>query len=409
LDSHLAERGEVSIRDTRKPRWRIINPHGHTVTLPVRLYVEFWDYFDGVCFGADTNCEMVNEKTGEKLDCQLTRIARAWELELVLSLKPHEELTAAMHILPPATPGTVQNHAYVGAEGVRDILQPGQFRTDGEQVETDDFVLCFDQQKGIASLLDKHTKQSLLDPAAAYAAFSGIYEVTPIRTNACDERRRMGRNRKTTATKRYESRLIDIKVHDAGTVFVGVELDYALEGTRFYQVFLKVYRHTPLIETKVRIHKTSEWAPENLYISLPFSAGKEETRYIEKTGALIRPGIDQLPGTNQLFYLIQNGVIFSKNDCSLVLSIKDTPLITLGSLEARPIDLSKDTNWDLNRAPVFAWVMNNFWETNFKVDLGGFYEFSFALSVHRKVETAQARDICAAQNEGVVSFNIGDE
>jgi hypothetical protein len=406
LDDHLAERGEVSIRRGRKQRWHIINPHNHPVTLPVQLYVEFWEYIDGVHFGADTQFELVDEDGGKKYTVQMKKIARAWELELLPSLEAHEELTLVMKLLPRKKGQSMRNHAHIGSEGVMDILQPDQTRVDYEKIETENFVLSFDQKKGLVDIIDKQAGRSLIDPAAVYTAFSGIYEITPIKTTPCEERRRMGRNRKSPATRRFSSDLIDIKIIEIGPVFIGCQLDYALEGTRFYQVFLKIYQSVPLIEAKVRIHKTSEWDPENLYVSLPFTAGEGEIRYFEKTGAMIRPGIDQLPGTNQLFYLIQNGIIFEGAQRNLVLSVKDTPLVCLGSLEAHPVDLSKDTNWDLNRSPLYAWVMNNFWETNFKVDLGGFYEFSFILSVHEHTDIARAEEINTAQNEGIVMFNI---
>jgi hypothetical protein len=406
LDAHLAERGEVSIRRGKRQRWRIINPHNHQVSLPVQLYVEFWEYIDGVHFGADTQFEIVDEVSGKKFDVQMKKIARAWELELVPALDAHEELTLTMKLLPRKQGQSIHNHAYIGAEGIMDILQPDQYPVNYEKIETDKFLLSFDQKKGLVGIIDKSTNRSLLDPAALYTAFSGIYEITPVKTSPCEERRRMGRNRKSPATRRFGSELRDIKITETGPVFIGCELDYALEGTRFYQVFLKIYRHVPLIDIKVRLHKTSEWAPENLYVSLPFTAGEEEVRYFEKTGAMIRPGIDQLPGTNQLFYLIQNGIIFEGPLGSMVLSVKDNPLVCLGSLEAHPIDLSKDANWDLNRSPLYAWLMNNFWETNFRVDLGGFYEFSFVLGVYGRTDINHVRDICAAQNEGIIAFNI---
>lgn len=51
--------------------------------------------------------------------------------------------------------------------------------------------------------------------------------------------------------------------------------------------------------------------------------------------------------------------------------------------------------------------MNNFWETNFKVDLGGFYEFAYTLSTHDKCPVETAMAICAADNEGVLGFYAG--
>jgi hypothetical protein len=409
LDGNLAKRGEVSISHNRKQRWHIINPHGYPVTLPVLLYVGSWESIDGVRFGNDTPFEIVDEATGKKIDAQKDN-----GIEILLSLQGGEEKTVVMKLLRQQNKVTVQNHAHIGTDGVKDILLPGQTRCDYEKIETDDFVLSFDRKKGLTGIIDKKSNKSLIDPAADTPAFSGVYEITPVNgdlniagADVIGVRTRMGRNRKSPATRRFYSECFGIKITEAGPVFIGCELDFSMEGTCFYQVFLKIYRHSPLIDARVRIHKTSRREPENLYVSLPFTAGEGETRYIEKTGCMVRPGIDQLPGTNQLFYSIQNGVIFAGDKRTIILSIKDAPLITFGSLEAHPIDLSKDENWELNRSPLYSWVMNNFWETNFKADLGGFYEFSYILGIQDPVDIRTARNLCTARNEGIPAFSIG--
>lgn len=83
----------------------------------------------------------------------------------------------------------------------------------------------------------------------------------------------MGRNRKSKGTIRSFSQLKNRKIVENGAVYCALELSYELKGTRLYDIFLKVYKHMPKIEATVRIHKTSRWEPENLYISLPFTAG----------------------------------------------------------------------------------------------------------------------------------------
>jgi hypothetical protein len=273
-------------------------------------------------------------------------------------------------------------------------------------VETPFFKVLFDEERGIGSILDKRDGTDLLRQDAEHAPFSGVYEVTDIKTNACEERRRMGRNRKAVSTKRYVSQLMDIQVVENGDVYTAVKLDYALEGTKFYSAFIKIYKHLPKIDIMVRIHKESVWEPENLYISLPFTADDDEVKYIDKTGCLIRPGIDQLPGTNKEFYLIQNGIVMEGQQKDVILSIKDTPLVTFGDLRAKPITLCDGKDVEFNRSTVYSWVMNNFWETNFKVDLGGFYEFAYTLTVVDKLPVAQAAAICEANNEGLLSFYI---
>lgn len=50
--------------------------------------------------------------------------------------------------------------------------------------------------------------------------------------------------------------------------------------------------------------------------SLPFSLGETGELFIEKTGNVFRPAIDQLPGTNTEFYLLQNGLAFKDEEQS---------------------------------------------------------------------------------------------
>ena len=47
--------------------------------------------------------------------------------------------------------------------------------------------------------------------------------------------------------------------------------------------------------------------------------------------------------------------------------------------------------------------MNNFWETNFKVDLGGFYEFRYILDVEEGEEIHDTFRRCQAENGGILT------
>jgi hypothetical protein len=169
-------------------------------------------------------------------------------------------------------------------------------------------------------------------------------------------------------------------------------------------VNVKSYKEIPSIEVNVRIHKDSSWDPENLYVSLPFVLGAQQETFVDKTACIIRPGIDQLPGTNKEFYLIQNGIVHREGEKNLVIAIKDNPLITFGDLRAKPIELCSGNDVDFNKQAAYAWVMNNFWETNFKVDLAGFYEFTYGIMLTSSSDVQQAFKVAEAMNEGVVSF-----
>ena len=63
------------------------------------------------------------------------------------------------------------------------------------------------------------------------------------------------------------------------------------------------------------------------------------------------------------------------------LDTPDVPLVTLGALKHHPIRLCENAPSD-NARPVCSWIMNNLWETNFKLDLSGFGEYRYRLLLH---------------------------
>lgn len=250
---------------------------------------------DGINFGLDIPIEVVDVNTKEVLSHQIKQIARAIQVEVVVTMKPKEEKIIAIYPTRKPVNNTVQNHAHIGAEGVSDIVVPDTFEEDVFCIETDFYKVLFDEESGIRSIIDKRDQKDIIRVDTLYAPFSGIYEVTDIRTNPCEERRKMGRNRKNISTRRYGSKLNNIQVIENGTVYIAVQLDYVLEGTKLYSVFLKVYKEIPKIEAMVRIHKESVYEPENLYISLPFTTGGDEVKYLDKTGCIIRPVLTSFP------------------------------------------------------------------------------------------------------------------
>ncbi len=55
-----------------------------------------------------------------------------------------------------------------------------------------------------------------------------------------------------------------------------------------------------------------------------------------------------------------------------------------------------------------AWLATNFWETNFRADLGGFLEYRFAVSWGADLaDPAVARARCLALCHGLEAFRLG--
>jgi hypothetical protein len=406
LDLILSKMGEVAIDAHKCQRYKVVNPHSIRYNGTVKLYIEYWEYLEGNPLNPSATIEAYDEKTGDKLICQGHRISRAHEVEVAVDLAPGEEKIIKLK-QNFENASTVRNHAHIGAEGIKDIDTGKEYLETPFLIETDFFKVEFSQEKGVASILNKKTGQFITDNLLSEGAFSAIYEFTPIKdSNPCEVRRQMGRNRCSVATQRSVSKLSDVKIVDSGDVFVTAKLSYELPGTKYYSVFLKIYKVAPMIEARVCLHKDSVWDPENLYVSLPFITDSTGETYVDKTGCIIRPGIDQLPGTCQSFYLIQNGLVKTGLETDIIVGTKDAPLISFGKREAAPIKLCDGRNIELNNATPYSWIMNNFWETNFKADLGGFYEFTYTVVTDKYGSPEQALEYCKAINEGVLGFYI---
>lgn len=407
LDEVLANLGEVSIMPDREKVYKIINPHEHKITDAVKVYLEHWEDVDGISFGANLqNCiEVIDIKSGEVIEHQVISSARANEIEFIINLNPKEEKNIKLQ-KSEFKDSTAKRPVYRGSEGVQDIDTTPYISRGNNAfiVENDYFYIQLDNHSGIKSIKNKYTDKELIHQDVKYAPFVGVYEKTEVRTNPTEERKSMGRNRKGRIVQRDDSKLTYIKVINDGTVYTTIKLDYKLLGTQMYCVILKVYKKTPKISSTIRIQKQNEWAPENLYVSLPFSLGEDSELFIDKTGCVIRPAIDQLPGTNTEFYLTQNGMVYKNQDEALIVACKDTPLITLGELDSHIIELCGENTSYKNKETAYSWVMNNYWETNFKVDLSGFYEFEYLLYCTNSKDEVDLFERCKELNQGLISF-----
>lgn len=403
LDRIMETKGGKSISHKMSQKYLLINPGNSRLVEPVRLYIEFWEYLDGLRYDESMPVVVTDSANGEVIPCQVRKIARAVEVEIIADMKPHEEKTVEIHLAERKWP-SIDNFAVGGVDGQKDIIQNPECREDADVIDTDYFHIETSAKEGICDIIWRKDQTSLIRENAVTSAFNGVYEITAPVSGQCDTRKNMGRNRKSRATHRSFGQVIDREITEKGPLSITLAIRYRLTGTRIYNVYYKIYRHIPKISVTVRIHKISEWDPENLYVSIPFTAGPESTLYINKTGCLLRPGIDQLPGTCENFYLIQDALVWVGKEKNVSVTVKDAPLIALGSLEAKEVVLCDGRDTERNHAMVWSWPMNNFWETNFKADLGGFYEFRYTVDVDdTRMDLQPLVERLKASDEGILT------
>ena len=269
------------------------------------------------------------------------------------------------------------------------------------QFENAWFKLTYAPGKGITSFRDKRANRELLGKGDA-PFFTPMYEVTPIAIENPEfpcreeqERRILGRNIRGKHAKLYVGELESVDCLERGAVFAQLRLLYRLPGTLRADVFLKLYESVPRIDFTLQLGKTISSDIESVFLPLSLNLPESEV-YLRKGTEAFRPGVDQLPGTCMEYYMSDDGVAYLSDHGSALIATRDTPLVYMGEMKHHPILLC-DGKAENNQRPVYSWIMNNTWETNFKMDLSGFSEFNYSLWLSQEKDPEKAMDTLSEQ------------
>ncbi|WMJ23900.1 hypothetical protein RBG61_04320 [Paludicola sp. MB14-C6] len=361
--------------------------------MPVEFYVETMR-LPGV--------KITNAKTGEVIPAQLSAHPRGVLVSFLDNFAAHEEKEYTYEQQPEADTTFNTRIAYVGAERIRDIVTDyDNTYTLKYGIENDFMRISYEIGKGVTSFFNKlENKEMLKDGYAKF--FTPIYENTEIRTDVYEERRVIGRNIRGIHAKQYQAELSDIKVIENGSVFTMIELVYNLEGTYHSSVVIKLYREIPKLEFKYKLAKTLSEDIESIFMPLSLDMNSSEL-FINKGDTIMRPGIDQIPGTCMEYYTVDNGVIYTGKESNVLIQCKDVPLIYMGEMKHHPIVLC-DNKPENNKRDVYSWVMNNTWETNFKMDLSGFTEYCYTVDIIKATNINNSFETLKDNAFGVVTF-----
>ena len=366
---------------------RVQNPTRLSGPMAVEFYVE--------TLPAGLPDADIRTEDDRELPCQVSPHPRGRRISFVDTFTPGEvkRYTYGRRERPENKLNTRQ--CYVGAEQVRDIVNdydPVTFRLP-YGFENRFFRLEYEVGRGLCSLYDKRAGRELMTQEGL-PFFTPVYECTPVRpgrTDVYEERRLLGRNIRGQHAKQFPATLEEVVCEEHGPVFTILRLRGSMPGTIHCDVVLKLYEDLPRIDMRLELGKTLSTDIESVYLPLNLDLTGREV-WLRKGGReALRPGVDQLPGSCMEYSMSDDGLAFLGRDGGVLLGARDTPLYAFGPLKHHPIRLCENRPED-NRRPVFAWLMNNTWETNFKLDLSGFAEYRFTLTLTDETDPERAMD-----------------
>lgn len=350
---------------TRRPfEYTVINPLNVASRGAVGLPVDTWEspmMRSGI---------RVVDAHGRVLPHQVESRPRGWDVWVDVALAPHERLklkfefggAAALAESKPASTATSFENAFYRA--------------------------AWSQGKGITELLDRANAANVLD-AAVGALGQPVYQLFP------------GGQRGPAGTgvgQRVKPRDVitsgectRIECVASGPIFDRWEFHYRVPGATRYILRAAFYHQQPHFQLTASMVKTDVRDPEGMYVLFPF-VEPDGVWSLDKAGAAVRPKLDQLPQACSDFFSVLNGAALSGAAHGVAWTTLDAPALDIGALRL----------WDYTMGieptgPLYSWVTNNRWHTNFRLSCGGAFEFRYLVQMGAEFkEASRALSCCRA-------------
>ena len=155
--------------------------------------------------------------------------------------------------------------------------------------------------------------------------------------------------------------------------------------------------NTPAIETEVRlfndekkielveqVNKTAVDAKEAVYFAFPFAMDRPKFQYEIQNG-VVDPARDLYPGAGHEWFSAQHWVSVEQDGVSGTVMPLDAGLVTLGDINrgSWPLEFGQ------RPGTVFSYVMNNYWNTNYRAAQGGAFRFRYVITSASTTSPAQ--------------------
>jgi alpha-mannosidase len=128
------------------------------------------------------------------------------------------------------------------------------------------------------------------------------------------------------------------------------------------------------------IEKKAVREPEGVHIGFPFSVPRGIVS-MDTAWGIFRPEFDQIPGSCKNYFSVQRWVDISNQEFGITLITPDAPLVEMGRITADPTSVGWIRKQE-HSGTLFSYIMNNYWETNYKASQEGRVSFRYSLLPH---------------------------
>ncbi len=183
---------------------------------------------------------------------------------------------------------------------------------------------------------------------------------------------------------------VRITVKERGPLVASLLVESSAPGCRKLTRELRMIDGIDKVDISDIIDKENVYSQEAVHLAFSFNVPGGVMR-MDTPWAVVKPETDQLPGACKNYFTVQRWVDVSGTDYGVTLATPDAPLIEVGAITCDP--RGKTVGWIEHIEPsttLYSYVMNNYWETNYKAGQEGPTMFRYAIQPHRQFDGGDA-------------------
>jgi hypothetical protein len=196
---------------------------------------------------------------------------------------------------------------------------------------------------------------------------------------------------------------------DIGPLISIVHLEGQAPATGGIRRTLRLVAGSDVVEMDIEVDKIAVRDKESAHLAFPLNVPGGVTR-VDLGEALVEPERNQLPGSCRDFIGAHSVVDISNSEGGVSIATLDAPLLELGAITDERQNDRGTRSWRDRTAAgttVYAYLLNNYWHTNYKAYQQGPLTFRFVLRPHGAFDPVALRRFSDEQDQPLLVFPVG--
>ena len=194
--------------------------------------------------------------------------------------------------------------------------------------------------------------------------------------------------------KKIENPQVSVTVKEKGPLVCAVELKRDAFNSKSLTTTITMYGGLDRIDLVNTLDRPVVRGKEGIHFAFPVNAQNPKVRYDVAWGA-VEVDVDQMKGANRNFMTALRWVDVSGDEAGMQFVLRDAPLFEAGDITMDAFFLCTEDfvyKWlreTKHNGAIYSYVMNNYWETNYKADQPGITSFRYSMFPHGNYNAAE--------------------